>query len=114
MRNGWLVALAAVLFATWIFYVALSSAPPGPPTGVDHNAQEAERACRLALRDSIPDPIFPFSATPTYLGEGRYQLSGTVDARGDGDGLRRNYECWIRFVEVGSYRADSIQLWQSH
>lgn len=109
-----MVALAVLLFGAWIFYVTLSAAPPGPPTGVDHNAQEAERACRVALRDSISDPIFPFSATPTYLGEGRYQLSGTVDAPVDGDGLRRNYECWVRFVEAGAYRTDSIQLWQSH
>ena len=105
---------AAAAFVAILFYLTLESAPPNPPTGVEHNAASAERACRVAVRDSIPDAVFPFSANATYLGNASYHLTGTVDEAAGGGGIRRNYDCWIRFVGDGGYRTDSVTVWHSH
>lgn len=112
--SGWVLAAIALGFAIMLFYLTLDSAPPSPPSGVEHSAADAERACRIELRDSVREPVFPFSATASYLGDSRYHLAGTIDATVAGEGVRRNYDCWVRYVGSGAYRTDSITLWQSH
>ena len=110
-----LIVIAAVLAALGaLFYLAVQSAPAGAPSDAPHTADAASRACRDALRDSIANPSFPFSPTAAYLGDETYHFAGTVDASVDGEPLRRQYDCWVRYVEPNAYRLDSLAIWQSH
>lgn len=109
-----LIAAAAIGGAALLFYLAVQSAPPSPPAGVPHSAEAASRACRDALRDTILEPSFPFAPTSTYLGDEAYHLAGTVDAVVDAEPVRRQYDCWVRYVPPDAYRLDSLSIWQSH
>jgi hypothetical protein len=102
------------LFAAGLFYLSMQMAPPGTPAGAEHNAKAAEEACVKAVRDSLPDGQFPFSATASYEGEGHYRLNGIVDTPSEIGTVRRNYTCLIRYTAAGTYRTDSVGLWQSH
>jgi hypothetical protein len=112
--SGWYLVGGGVLFAAGLYYLSLQMAPPGTPTGVEHSAKAAEQACVEAVRDTLPEGQFPFSATASYQGEGQYRLNGIVDTPSAMGTFRRNYTCLIRYTESGTYRTDSLGLWQSH
>lgn len=101
-------------FVLLLLYATVVSLPSPPPTGVEHDAEGAGRACTRAVRERVPDARFPFAANVTYLGEARYQLNGQVDAMRAGEMVRRNYECLVSYAGSGTYEADSLRLWQSH
>lgn len=114
MRTSYRWALGLAGFGALLAYATLISLPDPPPSGVEHSAERAGDACVAAVAEEVEEPRFPFSANVTYLGEARYRLSGMVDAPEGREIIRRNYECVVRYTEIGSYRTDSLTLWQSH
>lgn len=106
--------LGVLLFGGALAYATLISLPEPLPSGIDHNALDAEAACRAAITEEVPEPRFPFAANVTYRGEARYHLKGMVDLSADREIVRRNYECVVEYTGAGSYRTDSLSLWQSH
>jgi hypothetical protein len=106
------VALGLGFFGL-LTYLSMANAPPAPPAWAEHNARDAEASCLDAVRNSLTDPRFPFSANVSYLGDGRYRLNGTVEAPESGESVRRNYECVVRY-DGSTYRTDSVYVWQSH
>jgi hypothetical protein len=114
MRHRAMIAAGAGVFVMVLGYLTLLSAPARPPTGIDHNAASAEASCRTAIGEQVADARFPFSGTAIYLGEARYRLQGTVEVPQAGEIVRRIYECVVSYTETGSYRPDSVTVWQSH
>lgn len=100
-------------FLLLLLYLTLSSAPAPPPTGIEHSAAAAQRACSSAVEERVEGARFPFSPTATYLGEARYRLRGFVDAGPRGERVRRNFTCVVSYRD-GAYRTDSLEVWQSH
>ncbi|CAN5714546.1 hypothetical protein BH23GEM6_BH23GEM6_24410 [soil metagenome] len=75
----------------------------------------AASECRRAVREVVADGRFPFAANIEDLGEGRLQLSGTVDAGVGAESVRRNFECFLSHRSSSEeFRTDSVNVWQSH
>ena len=101
-------------FVLLLLFLTLISTPAPPPSGVEHDARGAARACEDAVRERVTGARFPFGANVTYLGDARYRLQGTVESPIGGETVRRNYECTVRYAGPDAYRADSVRVWQSH
>jgi hypothetical protein len=110
----WVAALGA--FALVLLYTTLVSLPESPPTGADHTAEAAAAECVQSVDQEVQEARFPFPATVTYLGDARYRLNGTVEttAAVQGEVVRRNYECVVRYSDADRYQTDSVTVWQSH
>jgi hypothetical protein len=114
-RTNLAIAIAGAGFMGLLLYLSILTAPPAPPTGVAHSAGAAGEACVREVRTRHPEARFPFSPNVEYLGDARYRLTGTVEFPDRGEIVRRNYDCTISYVaDRGSYRPDSVAIWQSH
>jgi hypothetical protein len=113
-RSAVLLISGISVFVLVLLYLTIASMPPRPPTGIEHTVAGAEAECARAVGETVPGARFPFAATPEYLGEARYRLSGTVEAVMSNETVRRLYSCVVQYSELGTYRADSVAVWQSH
>lgn len=105
--------LPAGLFLLILTWVMLDTRPPSPPADAEHSSTAAAAACLRSVRDSVADAHFPFPANVVYAGDALYRLSGTVESDRNGEPVRQNYACVIRY-EAARYRADTVTIWQSH
>lgn len=111
MRFG-LAALGACFVLVLLFTTLRSTATP---LGLsDGDRASAQRACHAAVRARVPDARFPHDASVAARDDGRLALSGSVDAGGASQAVRRNYACLLRGDGAGTYTPDSVTVWQSH
>lgn len=100
-------------FVLVLLFVTLQSTPT--PLGLpDGDRAAAQLACHAAVRARVPDARFPHDASVATRDDGRLALSGSVDAGGASQAVRRNYACLLRRDRAGTYAPDSVTVWQSH
>ncbi len=110
----YLLAIAAACFTLVLLYATLRSAA-SPPDLSPEVRRAAVLECEEAVREDIADARFPFDPDMSEAPGGGLLLSGSVDFGSGITATRRNYECFLReSPATGAYRADSVEVWQSH
>lgn len=113
-RRLYPLVIAAACFAIVVIHTALRSAT-NPPDLSPEDRHVAVRECEDAVQGDIPDARFPFDPDVSEVAGGGLLLSGSVDSGSGITATRRNYECFLRKSSAsGAYRADSVEVWQSH
>jgi hypothetical protein len=109
-RTGYAALGIAGCFAAYLAYTTMAMAPDAPDVA---RGPEASQACEGAVRAQLPDARFPIDPSTTDVAGGRVRLEGVVDSGPESAPVRRNYECLVS-ATGGGYRADSVNVWQSH
>jgi hypothetical protein len=100
-------------FVLFLLFVSLrSTSTPLHLAAGDRLA--AQRTCRGAVRERLPDARFPHGANVEARDRGKLRLFGSVDAGSASEAVRRNYECVLLPDGSGGFVADSVRVWQSH
>ena len=104
---------AGISFLLVLLFVTLQSTSTPLELSTEARAS-AQRACQSAVRARLPGARFPFDAGIEAREGDRLHLSGSVDAGGPAQAVRRNYECLLRRLDSGAFATDSVVVWQSH
>lgn len=110
MRRGIAALIVAGCFIAVLVYTTMSSAPDVSDARV---GAEVEQACEEAVRARVAGARFPIAPSTRDADGARLHLEGVVDAGPEGATVRRNYDCLVSRAR-GGYRADSVNVWQSH
>ena len=112
-RNRYGLAAVATSFLLVLLFATFRST--STPLQLAPEAREsARRACYASVVARLPGARFPHDPSMETRPTGQLFLSGSVDAGGPSQSVRRNYECVLRRDPSGAFVAESVSVWQSH